>query len=277
MKFLKYSIEVNEEEPVHLTPYSDVHYNDSNCAIDKWKKHYHQRAKLHNSFFINIGDFNSLIMPNDEKRFRPSGQVIKGVDDIINQEIKTTIELIKSEPNAKWLFWGMGNHEDEILKRHYIHIPKIIAEALNIPMGLYCGILALILKLKRVKSSRIFYLAYHHGAWGGAVIKGLGGAIRYFTGIYPWYVAVFGHNHMAIHDIIPLTIISPYGYIETINRHIVGTGGWLLNYKENQESVSYTERKGYPMAVLTAPLIKIWIKREGKERKPCLYWEVITS
>lgn len=276
MKFIRSEIVLEPKEPLYITPYSDVHFNDANCALSAWQRHYHQRAQLQNSYFINIGDFNGLILPNDLKRYKPSVSTIMGADDILNKEIKTTVDLILSEPKAKWLFWGTGNHEDEIEKRHYFNLPQAIAEKLQIPTGLYCGLLFISLKEKtrKSKTARQFILAYHHGAWGGAIIKGLGGATRFFNSIYPWYIAVFGHNHTAIHDVQPITIVSDRGYQRTINRHIVNTGGWLLQAKDSTEAISYTERKGYPLAPIICPLIKIWFERVGKDSIIELFWEV---
>jgi hypothetical protein len=272
VKFVKHRIDVKPQERIHITPYSDVHFNDTSCAIEKWRKHYHERASLERSYFLNLGDFNGLILPNDLKRFKPSGQVIVGVDNILNKEIETTIDLIKSEPQAQWLLWGTGNHEDEIEKRHYYNLPMAIADRLAVPYGAYCGVL--FLHLTYNKQVRTLIIAYHHGAWGGIVIKGLGGATRYFNTISPWHIALFGHNHTAIHDIQPIVQVSERGYISTINRHIVNTGGWMQQAKQDDNAVSFSERRGYPLAPLICPLITAWLERGRRKEGYILKYEV---
>ena len=274
MRILKFEITLEPNEPLHITPYSDVHFGNSNCALSAWERNYASRAKLDNAYFINLGDFNDLILPNDLKRYKPSVQSNRGYDDIINREIDETIDLINSQPNAKWIFWGTGNHEDELEKRHYFNMPKAVAQRLNIPLGLYTGLLVINIKRPKVYGSKYLILAYHHGAWGGVEIAGITGAYRYFSRFQGWDLACYGHNHEAIMKIFPIAKLKDNLELESVNRVVFATGGWLLQAKQNKEGISYSERKGHPIAPITCPLIKIWYDRANKNGNIQTHWTV---
>ena len=184
-------------ESIHITPFSDLHIDDSLCDIAALKRVANERRDLENHYALAIGDIFNLVVPTDLKRYRPSVQPpgIAGRDDWVNATVGYTTDILKSL-NLKWLLISPGNHEDEFTKRTGVDLTTLLARDLGAFRGGYSGVIDINVKLReKYSTSAKFRLAYHHGAWGGRTNKGYSGAWPWFSQIDGWNVAVYGHNH----------------------------------------------------------------------------------
>lgn len=243
-------------ETHNLTVYSDLHDDARECADKILREHMTRRAALPNAHFAGIGDIANFIMPGPDRRHTPSTPIreLADRDAYIDEEIKRQTEIYKSYP---WLFMGMGNHCSAVLQHHFTNPVARLCENLNIPFGGYSGFARLRFNDGTGAGARCtFTLLYHHGAWGGQIIKGLGGAKRWAYAHEGWDAAVYGHNHACHVHQEPMLRMTSGGKIEHRDVFIVNTGTFLRGATQGG-SPAYSEIRGYPPVSLAAPLIKI--------------------
>ena len=277
MQFRMIDVELAPDEPMHITPYSDVHWDSRDCDRTGWLGHYKHRASLPNARFINNGDFNNLVMPRDLKRHVPSAsqEAYGARDDYINHCLDDTIEAVQSVPNATWDMWGMGNHEYSALKFHNVDIPALICNRLGIYYGTYSGRLFYRIHRRGVpKHTALFKLLYHHGAWGGQVIKGFGGAYRWAMPLGSWHVFCYGHNHSENIHKEPFWDTLDDGTPKVFNRYFINTGGWAKSLSRDGQPPDYAEIAGHPITTTGTPLIKVWYERKRPNFNMELRWAV---
>lgn len=280
MNFKIVDVTLSAGEPLHITPYSDVHWDSRDCDRAGWLKHYKERARLPNSRFINIGDFNNLVMPRDMKRHMPSASQEKygAKDDYVGMALNDTEEALRSVPEARWDLWGMGNHEYSALKFHSVDFCRLVCERMGYSYGTYSGRVYYRIKRRgcgRSNGTVMFRLLYHHGAWGGAVIKGYGGAYRWAMPMGAWHVFVYGHNHSEnLHKEVYWDVHDD-GASRVYNRHFVNTGTWAKSLSREGQAPDYAEVAGHPPTTIGTPLIRVWFDRPGHAGKRTdLHWTV---
>ena len=123
-----------------------------------------------------------------------------------------------------------------------------------------------------------FSILWHHGAWGGEVLQGLGGAERFAFKIrYPWDVFCFGHNHKTntrFYDMIDFTQRGNQIYAPVA---IIGCGTYLKTLSGDDQP-DYAEQRGYPPVHLGSPLINIKVLSDpDKNSGRYLRWRVIND
>ena len=220
-----------------------------------------RRAALQNSHFAGIGDVGNYVMPRDLRRFKPSEprEELRGVDDYIDKNIDLQIEELGGYP---WRMLGMGNHCETVEKHHMTNPMARLTRKLGVAFGGFSGFLRFRFRCRTTVSvkktanvSNTFSLLYHHGAWGGRVIKGFGGARDYARHFEGWDMFVYGHNHQLNIHHEPMIKQDQYGNIVKRSVFYCNTGTFLESYTEGR--TTYGEVKGYPPVVLSAPLIKL--------------------
>ena len=168
---------------------------------------------------------------------------------------------------------GIGNHCTSVINHHHTNPVKRLIEKMNdapdrkkLPQMKYAGYSGFARFRfddgKGAGAKQIFNLLYHHGAWGGHLIKGKGGAQRWADRIEPWDVMVYGHNHACHMDMIPKLSMNSSGKIVDRTQFIVNTGTFLRGLTQGG-SPAYSEIKGYPAVALAAPLIKVTPRIRG--------------
>lgn len=251
----------------YITPLSDLHMESAAFPTDDFLALMHTRNKEHISHraFI-IGDVADLVVPVDTKRFRMSVSRQSTRDDWANEAVEVITKEILAA-NTKIDMVSPGNHEDEFLKRHGTDITSMIAYALRAQRGAYSGYIRYRLK---DPSGRVlgepFTIAYHHGAWGGRVIKGFSGARDWFRGFQGWHMALFGHNHQVTALPERHQRITPKGRLVSYKAFYVNTGSWPESWDiEDGRNTHYAERAGFMPTLQTTPLIRFGaFKRNAK-------------
>ncbi|MFA5132659.1 MAG: hypothetical protein WC444_05055 [Candidatus Paceibacterota bacterium] len=250
-------------DPVNLTVYGDLHEDSRMCNIKKLHEHMNHRAKLKNAMFVGIGDMSDWILPSD-KRYTPSNTRIDaihpGYDDLIDREIMRQAEFYKKFP---WAVLGMGNHCLKPLKVHYTNPAERLAQILGCKYGGYSGFLRIRIrqkgKMKNYVSSDIVgsvTILYHHGAWGGRVIKGFGGARDWGRAHEGWDVLCYGHSHQTVVHQEVRKMMTHRGNIVDKDVYIVNCGTFYSGVADGGPP-SYAERGGFPPVSVGAPLITI--------------------
>jgi hypothetical protein len=234
--------------PHHFSVYSDIHDDSAASAQDVIMEHMERRAKLPRSHFICLGDLGDWIFPSDTKRYMPSvtRKELLGVDDFIDQNID---HLYKKYSKFPFRLMCTGNHSHELLKRHYTNPMARLCRKLDLPFGGYSGYV----RFRGPKCG--FTMLYHHGAWGGRVVKGFAGARDYARHFEDWDVFCFGHNHQLMIDHESRMRLSAQGNLTSKDVYIVNTGTFLQGCATDQ--ITYAEVKGYSPVALSAPLITV--------------------
>jgi len=246
----------HSNEPHHFSIYSDIHDDARASQTDQVLEHMERRAALPRPHFINLGDLFNLILPNDIRRYMPSvnKQELQGLDDYVMATVDGAYQKYSKFP---WRFFTQGNHGQTFLKHHYIDPVAMLCRKLGIPYGGFSGIckFRFIPKYAKGGKAATFTLLYHHGAWGGRVVKGFGGARDYARMFERWDVFAYGHNHqMNIHHETRIRQ-TLQGGIERRPVFFVNTGTWLETYEEGD--TTYGEIRGYPPVQLASPLITV--------------------
>jgi hypothetical protein len=272
MEGLIFDIDSELGQPHYFTFYSDLHDDARECAHKLLKVHMDKRAALPNAHFFGIGDISNFIMPGPDKRHTPSTPVseLADEDEYIDKQIDRQCELYRAFP---WVGIGIGNHCTSVINHHHTNPVKRLIDTMNrhedrrgmIPIQYagYSGFARFRFNDGTGSGARCsFNVLYHHGAWGGQVIKGLGGAKRWAACHDGWDVAVYGHNHqLHAHQETRLTM-NQNGKITHRDIYIVNTGTFLRGQTQGG-SPAYSEIKGYPPISLSAPLLKVVPTRDG--------------
>lgn len=268
MEGLIYDIPCELGETYHLTLYSDLHDDARECAHDQLKKHMDRRASYPRAMFFGLGDISNFVIPGPDKRAQPSTPVpeLAVSDEYIDDQIERQFEMYKGYP---WVAIGIGNHCTSVINHHFTNPVKRLIERLNradrgklpsVQYAGYSGFARFRFATATGAGARCtFNLIYHHGAWGGAVIKGKGGAQRWAdrnAAGQIWNVAAYGHNHACQVDMIPNCGMSDRGKIFSVDQYVVNTGTFLRSQTQGG-SPAYSEIRGYPPVSLAAPLIKV--------------------
>lgn len=260
------TVDVPVGEWVHITPLSDLHIEGRAFNNQGFQQFMKERQKLPNHRVILLGDVMDLVVPRDLKRWRPSVQDegIAGRDDWINASIDCAVERLTAT-GAKFDLVCPGNHEDEFQKRHGLDVTSILARELGCARGGYSGFIQYGLRThEKVRAPR-FTAAYHHGAWGGRVMKGFGGARDYFRAFDNWHICLYGHNHqLTVHRENRVRVHRNGRDVVHYPVYYVNTGGWPESYSDDAKLTHYAERAGYMPTTNYTPLIKVRAKNGGQ-------------
>lgn len=245
-------------ESFHITPFSDLHIDDSLCDLAALKQAANERRGLENHFAVAIGDIFNLVVPTDLKRYRPSVQPasIAGRDDWVNSTFEYVTGVLKSL-DLRWLLVSPGNHCDEFTKRTGVDLITMLAHDLGCFRGGYSGVIDFSIGDPKHRGDGVkFRMAYNHGAWGGRTNKGYSGAWPWFSQIDAWNVALYGHNHAIRVDPEIRRRASGNKLVE-YDAYLVSCGSYVKSYADDAKQTHYAERHGYLPQPRKAPLIKV--------------------
>ena len=265
------TVDLESGEPLYITPLSDLHIDSIDFDYPAFCSTMRDRAKLPNHRAIIIGDVMDLVVPPDLKRWRASVQdrSIIGRDDWLNAAVDLAVERLV-DVGVEYDLVGIGNHEDEFVKRHGVDTTSMIARELRCARGGYSGYVEYIVrskmaggKISPTRRAPIFRILYHHGAWGGRVQKGFGGARDFCRGFEGWQIFCYAHNHQTmVHREIRLRPKKGGGIVE-YPVYIVCCGSWVHNYSEDAGVTHYAERAGHMPTGPQTPLIKLLCVNAG--------------
>jgi len=266
-------------ETLHITPVSDAHLDDSSCDFEALRRVMEERRGLPNHRVLWIGDTANFILPSDLRRSRPSvlPHEIAGQDAYLNKITDYVVDRIRNLNVVSDLF-GVGNHEDEVIKRSGYDVVSVLAKEFNAARGGYSGAIDYRLHVtadgKPYKGGSgktpfvTLTILYHHGAWGGRKAKGYLGAIDFFSQhTFPWQLAIYGHCHGSRVDPETAVIRDKDGTFREVTHYLVNCAGFQSPYPEDAEKTTYAERRGYLRTPHHAPLIRAtagWRNKKGK-------------
>lgn len=266
-------VELPVDEELNITPLSDIHIEGSAFDVAGFDKLMRERSKLQNHRAIIIGDAMDLVVPVDLRRWRASVQdkSLVGRDDWLNAGVDLAVERLTAHGTAYDLV-APGNHEDEFCKRHGVDVTSMLARELRCPRGGYSGVVQYEIHTKMQNGSvarrvPLFRILYHHGAWGGRVMKGFGGARDFARAFDGWNVFCYGHNHQATVHREAKFRVARGGSLAEMPVYYVCTGSWVESYADDAKITHYAERSGYMPTTRTTPLIRVRAVNHGGPQK----------
>ena len=273
-------VELPANEELWITPLSDLHADGSAFDLEGFHALMRERNKHpHHRAFI-LGDAMDLVVPTDLRRWRASAQdkELSGRDDWTNAAVDIVSERLTADGTV-YDGIGPGNHEDEYLKRHGVDVTSMLARELRCARLGYSGIIQYIIDTKQKESGKIknrtsaLRILYHHGAWGGRVMKGFGGARDFERAFYGHQVMCYGHNHQATVHRESRFRVGKNGAMIEEPHYIVCCGSWVESYASDAKTTHYAERAGYMPTSRVTPLIRVCVKKTHK-RPAHASWEL---
>lgn len=262
-------VEVPVDEELTITPLSDLHIEGAAFDKEGFDALMRERAKLPNHRAIIIGDAMDLVVPPDLRRWRASVQdsSLRGRDDWLNAGVDLAVERLTAHGIAYDMV-APGNHEDEFVKRHGVDVTSMLARELRCSRGGYSGYVEYHISTKMQNGSvarRVptFRILYHHGAWGGRVMKGFGGARDFARAFDGWHCFCYGHNHQSTAHRETKFRPARMGKLVEMPVYYVCTGSWVESYSEDAKLTHYAERHGYMPTTRTTPLIRVRAVNHG--------------
>ena len=277
MKCLDFNFNCKSGEEFNITPLFDLHEEARDCAHELIEQRIDERNQLPNHYIFMGGDVMNCIMPKDMKRYKVSTAAteIAARDDYLNATLEYEMDKWAKHKD-RILAIGKGNHEQKAVEYHGYDITRELCRKLGVPTAGYSG--ALRFRFNMQNSRRHFNIAWHHGAWGGQVIHGFGGAERFFFKFrYPWDAALFGHNHHSDVRWYDLIDFSQRGKMLFTPTAIVCCGTYLKTFGGGDEP-DYAEQAGYPPVHLGSPLINIKVLgKADKHTGQTVRWKVVSE
>ena len=267
-------------EELWITPLSDLHADGSAFDLDGFRSLMRERNKnpYHRAFIL--GDAMDLVVPTDLRRWRASAQdkSLSGRDDWTNAAVDIVAERLTAD-DTTYDGIGPGNHEDEYLKRHGVDVTSMLARELRCARLGYSGVIQYIIDTKPKNGGKVknhttaFRILYHHGAWGGRVMKGFGGARDFERAFWGCHMFCFGHNHQAVVNRESRFRVGKNGEMIEEPHYIVCCGSWVESYAEDAKTTHYAERAGYMPTSRVTPLIRVR-PRKGQQRPAPSRWRL---
>ncbi len=234
----------NNSEELDCLLISDVHLDNSKTRRDILNNHIKEVEKT-NGIVISGGDLMDLMQGKFDRRSSKSSLMdihkIAYIDDVVTDCSETL-----SQYNVHYILLD-GNHETSVLNRLETDPTRRVCQELNnkgitATYGRYQTFIRFI--FEKGRDRKTFTLAFHHGAWGGKITKGVLSVIRYAS-IYPDADAVWsGHTHDGWYVTHPQYKISRTGKLSQRLQHHIKTG----TYKDE-----FTKGHGWASEKLVMP------------------------
>lgn len=238
-------------ETIKIKPLSDVHLGSAHCDKRAMKEYLGDPDPK--TYIIGLGDLMDCIIVSDSKRYRKTGDGING-DDIINESVNQWAEIL-SPFSRQIIGLGIGNHEDNIVKRCSVNPIKLLCDLLGVPYLGYSFLIRLIFRAE-TGMGRTVIIRGHHGYGGGSRTQGAD-LTKYSKDMahFDADIFIYGHVHKLQYDTVPrLSLVG-----ETLTarpKHLVICGTYLKTYSDSTD-VTYAESAGYPPAKIGGAVISI--------------------
>lgn len=194
-KFLpKYVIPYKTGDIFRIKPWYDWHYGNKACDLNALRKYLADGADDPNCYAVGGGDLaDSIVVPDYRYRKGMDGTETEAV---IDEQIEGLYPLM--EPyKGRILGFGVGNHEDTILKKCGTHLSRRLAKRFKTASLGYQWVVLLSFKNdKRGGRSKQLVLFGHHG-WGGSNRTEGGSITKYARHAlhFEAHIYIYGHDH----------------------------------------------------------------------------------
>lgn len=216
---------------------SDLHIDNPKCDRKLLLKVL-KEAKEHNAIILIFGDLFCLMQgKGDPRRNKADIRPEHNKPNYIDAVIKDTAEILKPFANNIALI-ADGNHETSIIKHIEVDPIDYLLSYLHkynpdIQHGGYQGFVRLNTYSNdtnsNIKNVDIFF---HHGAWGGAVTKGVLSVNRYAS-IVKSDVVVSGHTHDTWYVEHPYYELRTNGQVMQKTQYHIKTGTFKQEYLQS--------------------------------------------
>jgi len=245
------SIPYTYGDTIYIKPVSDVHLGSKQCDLKALKAYLGEPRP--DTYLVGLGDMMDMIIVSDTKRYRKSGDGIEN-EDIIGESVKQWVDIL-TPFKSQIIGLGIGNHEDNIIKRCSVNPIKILCEQLGVTYLGYSFLLRLQFREKDGRG-RTVIVRGHHG-WGGGS-RTQGANLTKFSKDCAFFDAdifLYGHVHKLQYDTVPrLSLVGDT--LTARDKHMVICGTFLKTYSSTTD-VTYSEACGYPPAKIGGPIISI--------------------
>jgi UDP-2,3-diacylglucosamine pyrophosphatase LpxH len=238
-------------ETIRIKPLADVHYGSKNCDM-KAVMEYLGKPNKH-EYIVGIGDLMDCIIVSDSKRYRKVSDGFES-EDIIGESVAKWIDIL-TPFKSQIIGLGIGNHEDNIIKRCSVNPMKMLCDALDVPYLGYSFLLRIIMTENGARG-RTVMIRCHHGWGGGSRTQGCD--LTKYSKDMAFFDAdlfLYGHVHRLQQDTVPRLSISGDRLISR-PKHIVICGTFLKTYSDSTDC-TYAEAAGYPPTSLGGATISL--------------------
>jgi UDP-2,3-diacylglucosamine pyrophosphatase LpxH len=213
---------------------SDLHIDNPKCDRKLLLKVLNQ-AKEQNAIILIFGDLFCLMQgKGDPRRSKADIRPEHNKPNYIDTVVKDTASILKPFANNIALI-ADGNHETSIIKHIEVDPIDYLLNYMHkynpqIQHAGYQGFVRLNTYVKATNSnSKNIDIFFHHGAWGGAVTKGVMSVNRYAS-IVKSDVVVSGHTHDTWYVEHPFYEMKKNGEVVQKTQYHIKTGTFKQEY-----------------------------------------------
>lgn len=260
-----------EFEPGHVFPFhfiTDTHLGSYFCDEELLTAKIAEITDDPFSLWGFGGDAGEFINRSDRRHKEDRlASWLHGKDDLARHQLDKIIATVEPA-KEQGLWWGKGNHEEDMLSRYERDVYTESADALGIPaMGIQGFFIILWTFAGRVRAKTVIYT--HHGHGGGI----LAGADALMLGRLPtWFrfdLALIGHRHRK--HWVPNTYVDSQwrgNKAPLKHQHMLLGGSYLATYDEDGIVENYPEWKMLPpkaiggVKIMLTPTMSEGVKME---------------
>jgi len=238
-------------ESITIKTLADVHYGSKNCDVKALHEYLGEPEKK--TFLLGLGDFMDNIIVSDSKRYRKVSDAIES-EDIIGESVAFWASVLK--PFKKQIIGlGIGNHEDNIIKRCSVNPMKMLCDILDVTYLGYSFLVRIILSEDGNRGRTVIIRGHHGWGMGGRTIGGELTKYSRDASMFDADIFLYGHTHRLQTDTMPrLAVVGDK--LVSREKHIVLCGTFLKTFSDGTDC-TYAESAGLPPAKIGAPIITI--------------------
>lgn len=233
-----------------LYPLGDVHLGSANCDVDLFTRTVNAIRQDPAARWIGLGDYCEWITIRDP-RWHAGGideKIINlaNLDRIGDRYVEVMSDLLHPIMDKCWAF-GDGNHEQKFAEFHQTNLSMRILERAGAPGDLYSGWAGMTrVVFEDDNQHRAATHIYHSHGWQGGRMSGA--KVNQMEKLLAWIDAdIYLHGHSHSRFIVPVDRLRTnhaFTKVKADKTYVAHTGSFLKTYQ--QDTVSYSERAGYP-------------------------------
>lgn len=238
-------VPLKRNQTVRIIAFSDVHYGAEGCAANRFEEDVIRKfADDPSAYYLGIGDMYDAITPKDVRhRISEAGSKYRATEAVLDDVIKDFTHLFKKNkiPKERILGFGVGNHEDDVLRRYGTDLIERTCYELGVKNLGYSFFLRLL------TSAKIPLVIFGSHGFGGSTRTDGADITKYVRHCFRHpgaSVYLYGHSHQKWSKRV--SVVKPdFGRrIQNDSSIIVGaTGSWLKTYG-HYSTPTYSERWG---------------------------------
>jgi hypothetical protein len=238
-------------DTIKIKPIADLHLGSKNSDKKAFVEYLGKPDKK--TYLIGVGDLMDCIIVSDAKRYRKVSDAFES-EDIIGESVQELVDILYPYKD-QIIGLGIGNHEDNIIKRCSVNPMKMLCDILDTTYLGYSFLLRLLFS-ENGSRGRTVIIRGHHG-WGGGS-RTQGADLTKFSRDMSYFDAdifLYAHVHRLQYDTIPRLSVCGERLIAK-PKHAVICGTFLKTYSESTDC-TYSEAAGYPPTSLGGAVISI--------------------